>query len=114
MIRIHLSVSKPYAPTALLPYFLLLSLPLLAATGFLMSCGQRPQGPRLHTFSGPTMGTDYTVKVVAKNLGDERRAVLQKLIQSKLAEVNSKMSHYLGDSELTLLNQWQSVEPYSV
>ena len=114
MIRMHLSVSKPYAPTALLSYFLLLSLPLLAATGFLMSCGQRPQGPRLHTFSGPTMGTDYTVKVVAKDLGDERRAVLQKLIQSKLAEVNSKMSHYLGDSELTLLNQWQSVEPYSV
>lgn len=114
MIRIDLSVSKPYAPTARLPYFLWLSLPLLAATGFLLSCGQRPQGPRLHTFSGPTMGTDYTVKVVAKDLDDERRAVLQKLIQSKLAEVNSKMSHYLGDSELTLLNQWQSVEPYSV
>ena len=114
MIRKHLKISKACAPSASLPYCRSLSLLLLAATGFLLSCGQQAQKPRLHTFSGPTMGTDYTVKVVADSLDDERRAVLQKLIQRKLAEVNSKMSHYLGDSELTLLNRWQSDQPYSI
>jgi thiamine biosynthesis lipoprotein len=86
----------------------------LAATVFLFSCGQPAQGPRLHTFTGPTMGTEYTVKVVAEELGKERRAELQQVIQDKLAEVNAKMSHYLGDSELSMLNRWQSTDPYSI
>ena len=114
MIRMLLKTSLPHCPAASLSYRLLLSLPFLAATGFLLSCGQPAQKPRLHTFTGPTMGTNYTVKVVADSLDNDRRAALQKLIQARLAEVNSKMSHYLGDSELTLLNQWQSDEPYSI
>ncbi len=60
------------------------------------------------------MGTSYTVKVVAEDLDDERRAALQKLIQATLAEVNAKMSHDRGDSELSLLNRWTSDEPYSI
>jgi len=119
MIRMLLKTSLPHCPTASLPhclaalspYRLLLS---MAALGLLVSCGQPAQKPRLHTFTGPTMGTSYTVKVVADSLDKEHRAVLQKLIQGRLAEVNAKMSHYLGDSELTLLNQWQSDEPYSI
>ena len=86
----------------------------LVGLGFLLSCGQPVEGPQLHTITGPTMGTSYTVKVVAHELDDERRGELQELIQNQLDDVNSKMSHYLGDSELTLLNRWQSVEPFSV
>ena len=86
----------------------------LAALASLLACQQPAQEPRLHTLSGPTMGTSYTVKVVARDLDDERQAVLQELIQSRLDEVNSKMSHYLDDSELTQFNRWQSVEPFKV
>ena len=111
MIRMLLKTSLPHCLTASLPYRLLLS---VAVVGLLASCGPSAQKPRLHTFSGPTMGTSYTVKVVADSLADEHRAALQKLIQGKLAEVNSKMSHYLGDSELSMLNRWQSDEPYSI
>jgi thiamine biosynthesis lipoprotein len=60
------------------------------------------------------MGTSYTVKVVVDELDDKRSGTLQELIQNELDDVNSKMSHYLGDSELTLLNSWPSVEPFSV
>ena len=93
---------------------LIAELSVLAAIASLLACQQPAQKPRLHTFTGPTMGTSYTVKIVVEDLDDEQRAALQQLIQAKLDEVNSKMSHYLGDSELSLLNQWQSVEPFSV
>jgi thiamine biosynthesis lipoprotein len=86
----------------------------VAALALLVSCAQSDSQLRLHTFSGPTMGTQYTVKVVAEDLDDERQDHLGETIQRELDEVNAKMSHYLEDSELSRLNRWQSVEPYPI
>ena len=93
---------------------LIASTSVVAAVVSLLSCGEAVEGPRLHTFTGPTMGTSYTVKVVEDDLDDERRAALQRVIQSELDDVNAKMSHYLGDSELSLLNRWASDEPFTI
>jgi thiamine biosynthesis lipoprotein len=81
----------------------------VAALALLVSCAQSDSQLRLHTFSGPTMGTQYTVKVVAEDLDDERQDHLGETIQRELDEVNAKMSHYLEDSELSRLNRWQAL-----
>ncbi len=58
---------------------------------------------RVHSFSGPTMGTSYTVKLVAEDDQDLRQ--IQLAVQQTLDRINSRMSTYQQDSELSLFNQ---------
>ena len=64
----------------------------------------RSDKPALLELSGETMGTWYTVKVVDVP-EDLSREALSQAIQSELDNVNSKMSTYLPDSELSRINQ---------
>lgn len=55
---------------------------------------------------GPTMGTQYHIKVVVEKSSKTVGLVkLQKLINDRLIDVNKKMSTYIPSSELSLLNK---------
>ena len=79
-----------------------------------MGCQAPDPEARLHLFTGETMGTTFTVKVVGDALGADLVANLPSLIQAELDEVNAKMSHYLEDSELSRLNRWQEESPFPI
>ncbi len=73
---------------------------------FLAGC----DAARLQTFSGSTMGTTYTVKVVGQNLPDN----LGDLLDSELIRINSLMSTYDVQSELSRFNHSRVNEPFTV
>jgi len=74
-------------------------------------CGP-PPGLRDHLFSGPTMGTVYTIKVVGEPLTRARREEISVVIGQQLERVNSRMSTYLPDSELSRFNLYTGSEPF--
>ena len=71
------------------------------------------RAPALLEFSGPTMGTTYSVKVV-----DVPRTVSRQLLQHTIDEVlrtiDVQMSAYREDSELSRFNAWQSAGCFDV
>lgn len=71
---------------------------LLASLVYLTGCG----GPELATLQGQTMGTTYTVKVLAAEVDEE---TLHRDIDEELARINGLMSTYIDDSELSRLNR---------
>jgi thiamine biosynthesis lipoprotein len=74
-------------------------------------CGS-PSGVHEHLSTGPTMGTRYTVKVVGESLPEERREAVSAVIEEQLGRVNSRMSTYLPESELSRFNLFTGNEPY--
>ena len=58
-------------------------------------------GGKVHVLTGPTMGTSYTVKII----GPIDRGKIQSLIEDELARINSLMSTYDRQSELSRFNQ---------
>lgn len=67
---------------------------------FVAGCGPAPA--RLSTISGNTMGTTYTVKVVAAELDLKE---LNSSVQKSVDRIDQLMSNYKVDSELSLLNR---------
>lgn len=58
-------------------------------------------------FSGPTMGTSFSIK--ASQLPEGVKVYrLEKLINRRLTEINQRMSTYIPDSELSLINNSKS------
>ena len=82
------------------------------AAGLLTACGgdNRDQWIRL---SGPTMGTQYTVKLSAPTV-DLKSGMLQTGIEAILENVNDQMSTYRSDSELSRFNQSPTTDWVSV
>ncbi|HRZ56097.1 MAG TPA: FAD:protein FMN transferase [Candidatus Paceibacterota bacterium] len=68
----------------------------------------------LLSWQGETMGSVYTVKVVATNLGDSGCGVLREAVDNRLKEVNRQMSHYQSDSELSRFNRAPGREPFPI
>lgn len=60
------------------------------------------------------MGTTYTVKVVEPGIDTSRLEEIRHLIEDRLEDVNQKMSHYQGDSELSRFNQLSETTPFRV
>ena len=85
-----------------------LAVPIAAA------CGRVDSPLQLSTFHGSTMGTTFTVKVVAGTLSENQQARVQALIEEELVEVDGKMSHYLEDSELSRFNRSRDTRPVDV
>lgn len=75
-------------------FLLLLSLLLV------VSCTHKNE---VLSYSGLTMGTTYSIKVINDGTGNIDR--LQQKIDSVLIDVNKKMSTYIPDSELSLFNK---------
>ena len=92
----------------------LLAVPALLAALIAAACGGPDRGPHLYAFQGRTMGTTFMVKVVTETLGEERQAEVLELIEAELDEVDTKMSHYLEDSELSRFNRSRDTSPFAV
>lgn len=81
----------------------------------LVACSRQPEFQTV-VFSGPTMGTTYSVKIVIK---PERQAVVKKqqaAIDELLKAFNQSLSTYISDSEIVTLsqspvNEWLEVSP---
>ena len=68
----------------------------------LMACSGGDRDPLLHV-TGPTMGTQYNVKIVDAP-ADLNATLIKAGIESILNQVNRQMSTYRADSELSRLN----------
>ena len=100
------------------PAFPLLAALLLASV---VACGQatrpsdRPAALLIEVFDGATMGTTYTVRVVSAEAWSEaRRDRIGTRIQMALDDVESAMSHYRPDSEVSRFNETRSTEPFTL
>jgi len=93
-------------------------LAVLAATVALGACGDpRPAatpGQKVLVFEGSTMGTTYTVKVVAPTLSEAERAATGEAIRGALDAVDGSMSTYKPDSELSRFNRYGDGRPFKL
>jgi thiamine biosynthesis lipoprotein len=83
---------------------------LLTALG---ACGDSPRERPVQELVGSTMGTTFSIKVVAPPAKLDLPG-LQAEIQGALDGINGMMSTYLGDSELSRFNASDSVDWYEV
>ncbi|MFK7823837.1 MAG: FAD:protein FMN transferase [Oligoflexales bacterium] len=72
-----------------------------------------PDQQALAIWSGPTMGTSYTVKV-AEQLDMQSKHGLELACEQALKEVNMLMSTYIPESELSLFNSSRSLDWFNV
>ncbi|MCC6697266.1 MAG: FAD:protein FMN transferase [Candidatus Hydrogenedentes bacterium] len=72
------------------------------------------QSPVVYHLTGPTMGTTYSVKVLPKDVGEDRTAELRKTIEEVLARIDIEMSTYRPDSELSRFNHHAETTPFPV
>ena len=68
---------------------------------------------QLFEFSGPTMGTRYSVKLFTKQR-DASLEFYQTKVNDRLAEINRRMSTYDPESELSRFNQSESTDWFAV
>jgi thiamine biosynthesis lipoprotein len=71
---------------------------------FLTGCGLKREA----TFIGKTMGTTYHIKVVTWLNKDTDS--LRGKIEQRLSEINSSMSIYMEDSEISRFNKYQTID----
>lgn len=90
------SASGPVFRELLRTRFLVIMLVALA----LVACDTPP--PRSHNYSGSTMGTYWTVQLVAGDRG--RTDGMQQVIENALETVNSQMSTYRPDAHISRFN----------
>lgn len=88
----------------------MLRLSVLAATLYLCACTR--DAPEL-AFTGPTMGTTYSVKIVNPP-ANVAPAKLQATIDAVLARIDREMSGYRPDSELSRFNASTSTDWFDV
>ena len=71
---------------------------------------------RTFEFSGPTMGSTFSVKVVtgSDGLSGEAQSELDQIIRADLERINTLMSTWDPDSELSRFNQSTSTEPLAI
>ena len=87
----------------------------VALSGAVVGCTTPEPTTTLHTFTGSTMGTSYTVKVVTATARNQLRLdAIADRIQAALDDVDSKMSPYRPSSELSLFNQTRHTKPFSM
>jgi len=86
---------------------------LLLAAGLLgvalSGCSNDPAQLSVLELTGPTMGTSYSVKLVAPPADIDHEA-LKAQIDGSLARIEQRMSTYRADSELSLFNRSESTD----
>ena len=80
----------------------------------IQACGTKQAEVEEMTFTGPTMGTVYTVKILPASIPEDVRNKIPSRIQSVLDSVDKKMSTYKADSELSLFNKHTDGRPFPV
>jgi FAD:protein FMN transferase len=103
-------------PKPNLALWVLLFTIILSIGVFLVPRMQFVDGAGLREFTGPTMGTGYTVKVLMGERAIEADAVseVDAAIVSTLEDINQKMSSYLPESELSRFNRAPDGEPFPI
>ena len=88
----------------------------LVAALLILAFGRRgTDGPVTLHLSGPTMGTQYNVKIVAERTPtDVERTVIERAVAFALERVNATMSRYRDDSDIERFNRHRGPEPFSV
>jgi len=98
------------------PVYLAFFCLIFIGLGTLQACSDKSdenfQNKQTFYFEGPTMGTQYHIKVVVDK--GQSVAELDQVIKARLADVNQKMSTYIDGSELSVfnrhdLNSWYSI-----
>lgn len=84
----------------------------LAAAALLAACDRGPVR-QLAVFDGRVMGTTWTVRLSAVELGEGRRASARAAAAAALADVDDLMTTY-RDSEVTRFNAWRDTSPFAV
>jgi len=79
-----------------------------------VSCQIPETAPSSSRFSGPTMGTRYTVEVLLTEVSSRRFVELEDVVEATLDDVNAKMSNYEEDSEVSRLNRWTDAGSFEV
>ena len=111
MTNTHLFIfSKSKKRPVILAFFCLLLL-------FLSSCSKDATSTLF--IEGPTMGTQYHIKVVVtdpNHKSEDFQNTLKNLVAEKLIAINQSMSTYINDSELSLINkapinEWINLSP---
>ncbi len=89
---------------------------LLALLGLALAVGRRSPATTsaLAEWSGTTMGTTYTVKIVPPPSSAPDLDDLRARVEAELLAVNQAMSTYLADSEICRFNRWERPEPFPV
>ncbi|MDX2413422.1 MAG: FAD:protein FMN transferase, partial [Woeseiaceae bacterium] len=67
----------------------------------LVLCACSEKQPPQHTFTGHSMGTQFSVKLTTDNVDT---AALKEALEVSLTEVNDMMSTYQPDSEISRFN----------
>ncbi len=80
------------------------------------ACVGKHQRPQIVEFSGPTMGTMFSIKVVIKPSNLEKVSIqaLDLEIHAELEKINMLMSTWDPNSELSRFNRSTSLEPFPV
>ena len=90
----------------------LFSVGALCLCGFIIGCGSDHSQQQV-TWRGATMGTSFTVKLVADPEAIDADAILAE-IEETLDAVNARMSTYDGDSELSRWNAAPTTDWFAV
>jgi FAD:protein FMN transferase len=84
---------------------------VVSCTWGLAGCDKKPAEPPAATsFTGPTMGTSYHVSIAGLRNGARDGRRVQRCIDEVLATVESALSTYAPDSEITALNRNRSAD----
>jgi thiamine biosynthesis lipoprotein len=94
-----------HSGSRLLPTLALLTVGSLAAAG---------DPATVVVFSGPTMGTRYTVRVAGPPLDDAGRDAIQLAIEAELTLADRLLSTWNPESEISRLNRHASSDPFEV
>ncbi|MEM7027714.1 MAG: FAD:protein FMN transferase, partial [Pseudomonadota bacterium] len=73
------------------------------------ACDRQLQSDNITSFSGPTMGTSYNIKIADPEATSNQKELKTK-VEQLLIDINQVMSTYIIDSELSILNQSKSTE----
>lgn len=106
----HLPVPSRVSPAVAILWLGTILLSCLVVAGCQPAGGGR--AAEVHSFSGSTMGTSYSVRYV--DAADEPDSQLQARVEKRLAEINRMMSTYDAESELSKFNQHEGDDWFSV
>ncbi len=93
-------------------FFRTISFYVIVCFFMFQSTGLAFKSGRQHTISGKTMGTFYTIKFISRK--KESLSLWKKKVDTRLKEVNKKLSMYDPKSELSLFNRHEINKPVNI
>jgi thiamine biosynthesis lipoprotein len=87
---------------------------LFVLLAFMVYTTLRDRPHPVWSWTGPTMGTTYTVKVAAPRLDPGQQARVGSRIETRLEEINRVMSTYQPDTDISRFNQSTSTGSFEV